>query len=198
MSKLRRIITENKINMSDYDIFIETGLYMGDTLNDMCVNNMFEDISQVYSIEIEKKLVDIYLENHKSLNQEKISIIHGDSSIEIPKIIENNQEKRIIFWLDAHFSGVGTGKSSEFGECPLIGELLFMKKLKKKPLIIIDDISFLQNETWENWKNSGNPILSNHNQIDWPEIETIIDDINKLNFDFQIVINNEISYLLAL
>jgi hypothetical protein len=194
VSKLRRIIEENNIKISDYDVFIETGIYLGDTLRDLFDNNNFDGIDEIFSIEIEMKYIELSLSRHSILKEDnRVNIIHGDSYIEIPKIIENRKNKRILFWLDAHFSGGPTGKSQKYGECPVMGELDSLNILKEKPIIIIDDVTFFIDEEWEN----GNILSSNHNKNDWPDIEKIKNKIRSLGFDFQIKINKELAYIIA-
>ena len=85
----------------------------------------------------------------------------------------------MFFWLDAHYSGGPTGKSEEYGECPIKGELDFLKDIKEKPIILIDDIALFGV------------------QKDFPKVESVIEKINSFDFDFDITIDEELSVLIA-
>ena len=186
--KLQRILNLHNISSKDYDIFIETGTYRGDNLADLHRANFFNNINRVYSIEINSHFIDVTKERFPYLKESKYDFILGDSSIELEKLIDKHNEDKIIFWLDAHFSGGLTGKSNIYGECPLLGELKHLEKLQKKPLVIIDDISFFYIP----------PPQSYHKKNDWPKMDDILKIFEESKFDFKITIeNNKIVYLIA-
>ena len=106
-----------------------------------------------------------------------------------------HSHKKTVFWLDGHYSGPGTGKSENYGECPVIQEIKLISTLSVKPLIIIDDISLFMDKTW---KSENNEMLNIHKRNDWPLLEQIKFEINSLPFDFDIIVNDELSYLIAL
>lgn len=196
--KFRKILKNHDIKFDDYEVFIETGLYMGETLSDLYLNGYFQNFSKIYSIEIEKKLIENCFNQFSFLNEEKFEIVHGDSSIELENIIQKNINKKTVFWLDGHYSGPGTGKSENYGECPVIQEIKLISKLSVKPLIIIDDVSLFMDETWKTWKSQNNEVLNNHKRNDWPLLDQIKFEIKSLPFEFDIIINDELSYLIAL
>lgn len=190
MSKLLKIINSNNIDLSKIDVFVETGLYAGDTLNDLKIQNILDKFKNVYSIEIEKRLIDMAYQKYPFFNVDKnIEIINGDSSVELKSIINKHKQDKVLFWLDAHFSGQGTGKSQTFGECPLLGELDLISKLNIKPIIIIDDITL--------FIDFPESIKHNHDINDWPNINKIKEKIESLNFDLKIKIDTDLSYLIA-
>ena len=189
MSKLRKIINQDNIETSEYDVFIETGLYLGHTLKDLYENGLFDGLSSVYTIEIQKHYIDKALNSYGFLKEDKFNVVHGDSAVELEKVVGNHKDDKIIFWLDAHFSGGNTGKSQGFGECPLMGELDFIKNLTKKPVIIIDDI-----EAFIEFPKS---IEKYHNVNDWPSIKTVKEELNSFSFDFDIKVDRDMSYLIA-
>jgi hypothetical protein len=96
------------------DIFIETGTALGDGV-DIALSCGFK---QVYSIEIDppwfKKCQDKFKDNPV------VSLYHGDSFVELPKILEQIRGQA-TFWLDAHYMDISTvcGKH----RCPILYEI---------------------------------------------------------------------------
>jgi hypothetical protein len=118
-----------KENYNNYNTFIETGTYNGNT-----ILNIEPYFNNLYTIEFSDK----YNNNTKNkYNGNKINFILGDSSIVFYTLlptIKNNT----IFFLDGHWSSGDTGKS--FKDCPLIEEITAINYLfKYDAIIIIDD-----------------------------------------------------------
>ncbi len=109
---------------------IETGTYLGEMLES--TKDYFDNI---VSIEFDRKLFEEA--QKKFARYPKIRIVHGDSGEKLPEIVANIKEPA-LFWLDAHYSGNGTGKS--LLETPIIKELdtIFLNKSGKN-VILIDD-----------------------------------------------------------
>ncbi len=76
--------------------FIETGTYMGDTLEVLKSN-----FDKLISIELSSDLAS--RASKRFFNEPHISIIHGDSSSQLSEII-SSIDKGILFWLDGHYS----------------------------------------------------------------------------------------------
>ena len=87
------------------EIVIETGTYVGSStpyLASLASNQMITIESQEKFLAQAKKHFI-----HLGLFAEKISIIHGDSSVEINKVLSQiPQENKILFYLDAHWDSV--------------------------------------------------------------------------------------------
>jgi len=119
-------------NFTDFENFIETGTYYGDT--SLMVSKFF---NKVYTIEINQ---DLYKRSKISLSKsENVEVIEGDS-LDVFKILLPTLKNNCVFWLDGHNSGPGTGVGKiDFpvvNECELIDELLICDEI----LIIIDDV----------------------------------------------------------
>lgn len=172
MAGLQKILKINNINIDDYDLFIETGLYDGTNIASMYTNGLLKNVDIAYSIELNEKFIDNAYLKFPFLKNSNINLLHGDSGLLLEDIFKKNNSKKILVWLDAHYSAGDTAKSGKFGECPIIAEIESLKHLKIKPTIIIDDVGCFMSE--KPYYYDG-----------WPKIENII-SIAKKYFDFDI------------
>ena len=111
-------------------IFIETGTFKGDTIE--AVKN---DFYKIYSIELGQNLFE-YASN-RFANYDHISILQGNSSEILPKIIKDI-ERPCLFWLDAHHSGGITAKAEN--NPPIMAEVAcILNHPVKNHVILMDD-----------------------------------------------------------
>jgi hypothetical protein len=113
------------------DILVETGTFHGDTV--AATKKYFKC---VYSIEVDELL-------HRNAIQRfacdtNVRLIHGDSAVVLPQLLPKISGK-ILFWLDGHYSGAGTGRAGS--DTPIIAELDAIRAhCNGRPYaIIIDD-----------------------------------------------------------
>lgn len=170
MAGLQKILKIHNIEMKNFDIFVETGLYDAKNFSSLFYNNFFSNIKKAYSVELNKQFVDDAYKNFPFLKNEKIEILHGDSGFMLEDIFKKNKDKKFIIWLDAHYSGGATSISTDFGECPLLKEIESIKFLEKKPTIIIDDLGCFLKGT-----------LNYYN--DYPSFDEVL-TLSKKYFDF--------------
>jgi len=171
MAGLTKILDIHNIRIEDHDIFVETGLYMGDTFIGLFDSGVFQKIEKGYSVELSKDFVDRALAKRPAIEGSNAQIVHGDSGSALSKITKDHSDKRILFWLDSHYSGGPTAKSEEFGECPIMGEIKSLENLSQKPTIIIDDLGAFQKGT-QYYLNG------------WPTLDEVIEESKKyFNFD---------------
>jgi hypothetical protein len=175
MAGLKKILQLQNIDINNYDVFIETGLYDASNIASMFSEGYFSNIEKAYSIELNKDFVDKAFLNYPFLKNEKINLVHGDSGIALDNILKENSDKKVLLWLDAHYSGGPTAKSENYGECPLIGEIEAIKNLKNKPTIIIDDLGCLLKDT---------PYYYNG----WPTAHDVI-NLSKKYFEFDVFLS---------
>ena len=111
-------------------VLIETGTYYGDM-----VEAMKPYFNRVYSIELSNELYD--KAKRRFAEDDKITIIHGDSGIELGKIIANLDEPA-LFWLDGHYSAGVTARGQK--DTPIYEELehIFSSPIREH-IVIIDD-----------------------------------------------------------
>lgn len=111
--------------------FIETGTFYGQTVS--FASKIFKS---VVSIEIYEPFYKLNDENFKDVNN--VSILLGDSLSRLPEAIKLCDE-RVLFWLDGHYSGEGTGIGD--ATSPILGELDVIKDSQlKSAVIVIDDL----------------------------------------------------------
>jgi len=133
--KKRRIISMQKKH--NFQVFIETGTFYG-----QMVKSVIPYFDRVISIEIFEPL---FLLNKKAFKSNKnVSIHFGDSSVVLNSIL-NTDMKSVLYWLDGHYSGEGTGLGNIVS--PILNEIeIIMSKNIEKYCIIIDDLRLFTNE----------------------------------------------------
>ena len=108
--------------------FVEGGTFRG--LTALAMSNIFKDV-----ITIEKSERMFSLSSRKLDGISNIRLIKGDTRKWLPEI--TSQNKNILFWLDAHWSGGETYGHED--ECPLLEELKTIFESQINCAILIDD-----------------------------------------------------------
>ena len=145
----------------DY-IFIETGSWTGQGIE--AAQKVGFD--KIYSIELSEKYWNIC--NDKFSSDKNVTCMFGDSSKVLPSLIMNI-DKKIFFYLDAHYDGGDTATSGDgtgFGNgCVLEHEFAAIKNHSKDDhILLIDD-----------FRNVLNGVMG----IDYHKLCSIIKDINQ-------------------
>jgi hypothetical protein len=123
-------------------VFIETGTYLGDTINS--VHSFFD---KVYSIELSSLYANRAKRRFEKMSN--ISILEGDS-INVLQQLSNISDKPIFFWLDGHWSGGDTARGSL--DCPLLEEIkIINNKYNQSCIVAIDDVRLFNTNINENW-----------------------------------------------
>jgi hypothetical protein len=86
-------------------IFVEAGTYKGET-----TAFFVPHADQVISVELHDGL--FAAAKQRFAKDANVTLIHGDSLVEIPKIVANCSSPPLVF-LDGHFSGAGTAEGEE-------------------------------------------------------------------------------------
>lgn len=111
-------------------VLIETGTYYGDM-----VEAMKDYFSRIYSIELSRELYE--KAKQRFAGDDKVKIIHGDSGIELGKLIAS-LDQAAVFWLDGHYSEGVTARGDK--DTPIYEELTHIfNSPQKGHVIIIDD-----------------------------------------------------------
>ena len=120
------------------EVFIETGTYMGDT-----VEYLKNDFKRLFSIELNEDLAAKAAKRFS--NESKIKIVQGDSATQLASILSSINSP-VSFWLDGHYSSefqlgneyIVTGKGEK--DTPIMEELLqIAQNPGKNHVILIDD-----------------------------------------------------------
>lgn len=125
----RAFIREVCLKRPDIRTFIETGTHLGNT-----IEFLKNDFDKIFSIELSEE----YAKNAviRFEKEPHIKIIQGDSSIELPKLLENIQGP-CAFWLDGHYSYGDTALAQK--ETPILDEVGAILRSKEAHIILIDD-----------------------------------------------------------
>lgn len=103
ISKQRHLL--HTLRSRNHRIFVEAGTYKGET-----TAFFVPHVDQVISVELHDGLYAAA--QRRFANESKVTLVHGDSLIEIPKIVANCSSPPLVF-LDGHFSGEGTAEGVE-------------------------------------------------------------------------------------
>lgn len=126
----KRKIIKQYAKKFQLNTFIETGTYMGDTVEDC--RRLF---AKIFSIELDDKLYENATKRFEVFSH--ISIVHGDSGEKIFEILDK-LDKPCLLWLDGHYSEGFTAKGDL--NTPIVEELthIFNHKVDNH-VILIDD-----------------------------------------------------------
>jgi predicted O-methyltransferase YrrM len=94
-------------------VFVETGTYLGDM-----VEAMRHSFDRIYSIELSEEL--FLMARKRFARARHVEIIHGDSGIELGRIVPKLQQPA-LFWLDGHYSAGVTARGDK--DSPVFEEL---------------------------------------------------------------------------
>jgi hypothetical protein len=152
-------------SISGYTCLIETGTYKG-----AMVEAQKSSFKSIFSIELSAELYEKAKTKFKK--DKNVTIVQGDSSKELPKVLRSINEPA-IFWLDGHYSAGITAKGEK--ECPIYEELdAIFKNSKFNHILLIDDARFFN---------------GNH---DYPTIIEFSEYVHKLNNKYSIEVKNDI------
>jgi len=140
--ELINILALSETNKDEYNYFVETGTYMGET-----ILRFMDDFEKLYTIELSNHFYEDF--NKKNYNRDKLKSILGDSSEKIKEVIDELNGKT-IFFLDGHYSSCGTAQGVK--DVPLCEELKSIYNyFNYESIIIIDDLRLFGTKMNEDW-----------------------------------------------
>ena len=149
---------KNKHNLT---YFIETGTGIGSSLVNVLSRTMNNRFDKYISIEISNDLYNKCLPIKQNFTNCNIELINSNSHDGLEIILSKiDNDKNILFWLDAHFpdadhNGVSYHKYEKQLRIPLEEEIKIIKKYRNqnKDYIIIDDLRIYEDGNYEsgNW-----------------------------------------------
>jgi hypothetical protein len=126
----KRNVVEEYGRAYSLDVLIETGTFRGDMVYAM--RGKFE---RLYSIEVDKALHE--QAKRRLARFHNIKLVLGDSASELPKLLALVKQPA-LFWLDGHYSGLGTGRSET--DSPIMSELQAVLESRAfRNVVLIDD-----------------------------------------------------------
>jgi len=173
----KRGVIKSYIARYNTKILIETGTFLGDTL-DVFKN----DFQKLYSFELSKELATKAAERFSKY--EHIEIINADSGIELVFLLDNICEP-CLFWLDGHYSSeffigevfIKTAKGNK--ETPIVEELTaILNDKKNKHVILIDDARLFIGKN------------------DYPSIGKVKSLVKKINDSYSVLVKNDMIHIL--
>lgn len=127
---IKEIVYKENNNNIKYNIFVETGTWLGHTIFEM--EPYFESL---YTIEINEKFYNNIVSKYTN---NKIKFLLGASEDKLVEILPSLKENT-IFFLDGHWSAGDTGKGKK--DVPLYDELTCISTyFSPNAIIIIDDV----------------------------------------------------------
>lgn len=114
------------------NVFVETGTFLGDT-----TDALRDEFERLYTIEVHPQLHA--RATRRFARDPRIRVLLGDSAKELARVLgEIGAERRVMFWLDGHYSGEITGRGAS--DCPVVQELEAIAASRLGPVkILIDD-----------------------------------------------------------
>lgn len=112
-------------------VLVETGTFMGDM-----VDAMRDRFDHVYTIELSDELHHRATERFAGCSN--VTLVHGDSGVELRRIAQELPAGNNLFWLDGHWSGGPTAKGPT--DTPVADELsVTLPRVAQGDVILIDD-----------------------------------------------------------
>jgi hypothetical protein len=156
---------------ANIEYFVETGTFNGESC--AWAAGYFE---KVKTIEAYQPLFEAAV--GRFAPHSNVEVIFGSSIDALPAILSNLRAPA-LFWLDAHWSGEGTG--GEDNECPLVSELEIILKHRTDHILLVDDARFFLA-----------PPHKPLNPEKWPDFELITRKIRTLSPNAYVVVIEDV------
>lgn len=154
------------------DVFIETGTYLGETA--LHAAQVFD---KVHTIELSKHFFSKAVKKLRSSKNVKVHL--GDSSKVLKDLLIKVPSHRILFYLDGHYSGMGTARGSL--DTPILQELKAIGEANKTDsILLIDDVRLFQSSAFPKKLRSLKTGLETY-----PDLKEIIHAILQINSSYQ-------------
>lgn len=152
-----------------HPVFIETGTYKGEGV----MKAIKSGFTKIYSIELDKTRFE-YCQN-RFKKYDHVHIIHGDSGIELPKLMEDIDE-RCLFWIDAHYCADGAELAEKW--TPIKEELITIENHQiKNHTILIDDYRCMDNTHIDE---------KTQKDVGFPGKQGLLDQLHDINPDYKL------------
>jgi len=164
---VKRLVEETKAS-----VFIETGTFKGDSLN-----QVLPFFQELHTAEVSSELYSLAARRFK--DDHKVTCHLGSSEKALQKILPQVSGKGVIFWLDAHWCEHDLVEH-ENSQCNLINELRVIKKIDSKSVILVDDARYFLA-----------PPPAPHDARTWPSLDQVIKELYNLSADHSLMVYND-------
>ena len=159
----------------EVDTFIETGTYLGDTLNEMVPY-----FNKLISIELSPVFAEAARVRFRDIAS--VSIIEADSRSGLSIALDKTEGRAAFIWLDAHYSGGETAKGNS--NTPILGEIEQLAlKGRKGDIILIDDVRFF-------WPEPTIGFAKHDSLAGYPELSVVVEALKAIS-DYEIAITGD-------
>lgn len=172
---LKRKVIESYGESFRPELFIETGTFLGDTVE------YFKDkFDEIISIELSEELAEKAFSRFAI--DSNVQIVQGDSGKLLAELL-NKKHGRVLFWLDGHYSSeffvkeefIKTAKGDK--NTPIENELDIVLHSSVEPLILIDDARLFTGKD------------------DYPTIKAIRRKVHLIKPDFRVFVDTDIIHI---
>lgn len=163
--------------LADFEIFVETGTYEGDTV--ALARAYF---ATVLSLEDDVTLAQAAAARFAADAQ--VTVIQGCSAVRLAELQPQLQARRVLYWLDAHWCAGANGTTAAAppaAPCPLLDELRAIRQLHPESVILIDDARLLIA-----------PPVAPHPVAGWPRFHAILAALQQLSPEHRLLICNDV------
>ena len=153
-------------------VFVETGTFRGDTAAIAA-----QRFQRVFTIELDPELFAQAAARLGTLPN--VQSLLGDSQRTLRELAPQLAKESVLYWLDAHWCGAGTGGQKQ--ECPLLAELEAIGSLSQESALLIDDARLLLA-----------PPPPPHDPSQWPQLVEVVERLSGLSPRHKIWIINDV------
>ena len=160
-----------------FDLFLETGTYQGDT-----VALARAHFAEVISIEHDVALAQAAA--MRFAHDPQVTVLQGRSDQVLAQLQPQLQQRRVLYWLDAHWCMPDTITSETQpaeAHCPLLQELAALQHLHADSVILIDDARLFMA-----------PPVAPHPMAHWPRLQAILVALQQLSTAHRLLIFNDV------
>jgi len=153
-------------------IMVETG-----TFEAANIKNLVNKFTKFYSVELSSKHYAAASSRFRA--DERINLLHGDSTAILPKLITSLNAESVLYFLDAHWCS-DIGEQGDVSSCPLLGELRAFQHLNSQSVIIIDDARLFCA-----------PPPAPHEISTWPSLSEVLSELSRISSSHELMILND-------
>lgn len=174
---LDAILLRTLLTLADFDLFVETGTYQGDTV--ALARAYF---AEVISIECDATLAPAAAA--RFAHDAQVTVLEGSSDQCLAQMQPQLRQRRVLYWLDAHWCASPNSADNAppaTAYCPLLRELAAIQQLNPHSVILIDDARLFIA-----------PPVAPHPVAQWPRFQAILAALQGLNPDHRLLICNDV------